>query len=107
MPKKGVRTAVGFLENPKSLEYMTPDYLRGGYVSYGGAGFIYPAKQMSRATYGEGDRIKCELCFDSKRVTFWVNGTEAGSAPWRGSAEAYPAISVFPGDLTCDVKFLG
>ncbi|GLC46755.1 hypothetical protein PLESTB_001344700 [Pleodorina starrii] len=105
MPKKGVRTALGFLEQPRS-EYMTPDYLTGGgYVSYGGAGFIYPAKAMSRATYTEGDTVRCELCFDSKRVTFWVNGSQAGSAPWRGPSQAYPAVSVFPGDLVCNIAF--
>ncbi|PNW88394.1 hypothetical protein CHLRE_01g027500v5 [Chlamydomonas reinhardtii] len=102
MPKKGVRTAVGFMETPRQ-EYMTPDYLRAGYVSYGGAGFIYPAKAMSRASYGEGDTISCQLDFDAGRVTFFVNGQEAGGAPWRGAAEAYPAVSVFPGDLVCDV----
>ncbi|KAG2449061.1 hypothetical protein HYH02_005810 [Chlamydomonas schloesseri] len=102
MPKKGVRTAVGFMETPRN-EYMTPDYLRGGYVSYGGAGFIYPAKAMSRASYGEGDTIRCELDWAAARVTFWVNGREAGSAAWRGGSEAYPAVSVFPGDLVCDV----
>lgn len=57
MPKKGVRTAVGFTESPAE-EYMTPDYRRDrGYISMGGAGFIYPAKAMSRATYGEGDTV--------------------------------------------------
>ncbi|KAG2495573.1 hypothetical protein HYH03_006173 [Edaphochlamys debaryana] len=82
---------------------MTPDYLSSGYVSYGGAGFIYPAKAMSRATYTQGDRVTATLCFDSRRVTFAVNGREAGSAPWRGGDEAYPAISVFPGELVCDL----
>eukprot|EP00198_Chlamydomonas_reinhardtii_P000226 XP_001689561.1 predicted protein [Chlamydomonas reinhardtii] len=90
------------METPRQ-EYMTPDYLRAGYVSYGGAGFIYPAKAMSRASYGEGDTISCQLDFDAGRVTFFVNGQEAGGAPWRGAAEAYPAVSVFPGDLVCDV----
>lgn len=105
MPKKGVRTALGFLEKPRS-EYMTPDYLgSGGYVSYGGAGFIYPAKAMSRMTYAEGDTVRCELCFESRRVTFWVNGSQAGSAPWRGPLAAYPAVSVCPGDLVCDIAF--
>ncbi|GIL95586.1 hypothetical protein Vretimale_1543, partial [Volvox reticuliferus] len=105
LPKKSVRTALGFLEQPRT-EYMTPDYLAGrGYVSYGGAGFIYPAKTMSKATYTEGDTVRCELCFDSRRVTFWVNGSQAGSAPWHGSSTAYPAISVFPGDVVCNVVF--
>jgi hypothetical protein len=105
MPNKGVRTALGFLEQPRA-EYMTPDYLSGaGYVSYGGAGFIYPAKAMSKATYTEGDSVKCEVCFDSGRVTFWVNGSLAGSAPWRGPAAAYPSVSVFPGDLECNITF--
>jgi hypothetical protein len=68
-------------------------------------GFLYPAKQMSKATYGEGDTIRCELDFDARLVSFSVNGRAAGTAPWRGGTDAYPAISVSPGDLVCEVAF--
>ncbi len=50
-------------------------------------------------------QVRCELCFDTRRVTFWVNGRQAGSASWGGQAAAYPAVSVFPGDLVCEVAF--
>lgn len=50
-------------------------------------------------------QVRCELCFDTRRVTFWVNGKQAGSAAWGGQAAAYPAVSVFPGDLVCEVAF--
>ncbi|PNH07221.1 hypothetical protein TSOC_006324 [Tetrabaena socialis] len=104
MPQKGVRTAVGFVEQPRA-EYLTPDYAGSkGYASFGGAGFIYPAKSMSKQTYGEGDSVECVLCFDTRRVTFSVNGRLAGSTPYP-YATGYPAISVFPGDLRCEIAF--
>lgn len=106
MPLKEVRTAVGFLAAP-SDQYMTPDFGLGsrGYVSYGGAGFIYPAKRNSGVTYGQGDTVRAELDFDARVVTFWANGRKAGTAPWTGGDEAYPAVSVFPGALRCEVEF--
>ncbi len=102
-----MRTALGYMGMPEpSTRYMTPDYLAKGYASMGGAGFLYPAKATGTATYGEGDTVRCELDFDEGKVFFSVNGKSAGQLPWTGSPVAWPAISVFPGDLDATVAFL-
>lgn len=104
MPVKGARTAVGYMAEP-STRYMTPDYLPKGYVSMGGAGFIYPASRQSGSSYGEGDTVRVELDWDAGEVRFAVNGRAAGKAAWTGSDVAFPAVSMHPGQLELLVTF--
>lgn len=76
-----------------------------GYVSFGGAGYIYPAKASAKRGYAEGDRIKCQLDWEKQHVEFFVNAQQVGIGDWDGSDVAFPAISVFPGDLQADISF--
>ena len=62
MPIKDARTAIGYIfTKPPVSKYMTPDYINGqGYISMGGAGFIYPSKSRASSGYGKGDVVKVE-----------------------------------------------
>ena len=68
---KNARTAIGYSTKEISL-YMTPDYVRtadhGGYVSMGGAGYIYPLRLSAARGYSEGDEVKV-----SKRICRSIN----------------------------------
>ena len=107
MPIKQARTAVGFMAQPLET-YLTPSYTEaqaGGYVSMGGAGFIYPASVASGSRYGEGDTVRCEVDFDARTIAFFVNGEAAGGAvEWVHGDAAYPAISSEGGTVKCMVR---
>eukprot|EP00955_Chlamydomonas_euryale_P038179 351017-Chlamydomonas_euryale.AAC.9 len=60
--------------------------------------------RASSGRYGEGDTVRCELDFDAASVTFLVNGTRVGSAPWPHGARAWPAISSEGGEVVCEVN---
>lgn len=112
MPIKQARTALGFTAQPLET-YLTPSCTAGagqpghaaGYVSMGGAGFIYPASVASGSRYGEGDTVRCEVDFDARTVAFFVNGEAAGGAmEWVHGDSAYPAISSEGGTVKCAVR---
>lgn len=118
MPTKNARTAIGFMGmEPPDERYMTPDYItatssgssgtaKGGYVSMGGAGFIYPFRTQTGVKYGQGDSIRCVLDFDTRIVTFAVNGVQAGTGKLPDGCDGvYAAISSEGGLVVCDTKF--
>ena len=112
MPIKQARTAVGFVAQPLET-YLTPSYTDptgqpgqapAGYVSMGGAGFIYPVSVAAGSRYGEGDTVRCEVDFDARTIAFFVNGEAAGGAvEWVHGDAAYPAISCEGGTVKCTV----
>ena len=62
MPIKDARTAIGFVAQPMAT-YLTPTYSKQaqGYVSMGGAGFVYPASMASGSCYSEWTHQSCRL----------------------------------------------
>lgn len=95
-----------------STAYLTPEFRptvsdSAQYVSFGGAGFVYPSRRRGARGYGEGDTVRTELDLtvsDEGVVRFFVNGEAAGEAPWRGGSSAFPAISSDGGGVQCDVR---
>lgn len=116
MPTKSARTAIGFMGmEPPDERYMTPDFIpsvssgssvKGGYVSMGGAGFIYPSRTQTGCPYGQGDSIRCVIDYDSRLVSFSVNGVHAGAAKLPASCDGvYASVSSEGGLVVCDTVF--
>ena len=110
--KKQRKTAIGFsTTRPPTDTYLIPDYYSsGGYVSMGGAGFLYPMRTSASRGYKEGDLVTAEINFAAAMITFSVNGARVGSAPWPSAdasssmiSEAYPFISCEGGAIVMDV----
>ena len=110
--KKQRKTAIGFSTiRPPSDTYLIPDYYSsGGYISMGGAGFLYPMRTSASRGYKEGDLVTAEINFAAAMITFSVNGARVGSAPWPSADassskihEAYPFISCEGGAIVMDV----
>lgn len=108
MPVKNAKTAVGLRSSshePTSTSYLTPSYgMTDGYVSMGGAGFIYPVTKGTECRYGEGDWIKVELDWTSRRLIFKTsNGQEAEEA-WPYGNDAFLAISSEGGPVVVEIS---
>lgn len=110
--KKQRKTAIGFSSTqPPTDTYLIPDYYSGdGYISMGGAGFIYPMRTSASRGYKEGDTVTAQINFEAAMITFSVNGARVGSAPWPSKdvpssmiKEAYPFISCEGGAITMEV----
>ena len=112
LPRKASRTAIGWAASTDSTAYLTPEFRAasgggGDYVSFGGAGFIYPARKRGARGYGEGDTVRTELELKDAglgAVRFYVNGVEAGCAPWSGGATVYAAVSSEGAGVECVVR---
>lgn len=112
LPQKSSRTAIGWSASVDSTAYLTPEFRPSAsdtsYASFGGAGFLYPARRRGARGYGEGDTVRAELDLtdggSGGAVRFFVNGDAAGEAPWRGGAAAFPAISSDGGRVRCEVR---
>lgn len=118
---KEKRTAIGlqFTQTPIKT-YLTPTYSPDfhDYVSIGGAGFIYPTSKASSGSYGVGDTVVLELDWDSKIVTFFINGRKVGSQIVKAARDnadidvdadvdidiAWPSISSEGGTVVCEVE---
>ena len=110
LPKKPCKTAIGFSFCQNSAEchkYMTPAYSSGGlYVSFGGAGFIYPSQERAVRGYGEGDTVRASCDFSSNVVNFFVNGASVAAAPLDTAAcLVYPSISCERGVAVIETWF--
>jgi hypothetical protein len=112
LPHKSSRTAIGWAASADSSAYLTPEFRPtasdASYVSFGGAGFVYPARRRGARGYGEGDTVRAELDLAdgsaAGAVRFFVNGDAAGEALWRGGAAAFPAVSSEGGGVQCEVR---
>jgi hypothetical protein len=108
MPIKDARTAIGYIfTKPPVSKYMTPDYINGqGYISMGGAGFIYPSKSRASSGYGKGDVVKVEIDWIQNSIRFYVNNNIVGTKNIDSSIDiAYPGISSEGGVVECIVSF--
>ncbi|CAH1773335.1 unnamed protein product [Owenia fusiformis] len=104
MKNKARKTAVGFLSNNNTTEYMRDKPIGQKFLSMGGAGLIHPL-EISAGKYTQGDMVKAEINFQEMLVKFYVNGNFCGDAPWEGGPQAYPAVSSDGGPNTLEVTF--
>ena len=104
MKDKKRKTAVGFLSECKTTEYMRDTHIGEQHISFGGAGWIHPKEIAAQHKYTEGDRVKVEVDFDKGVVRFYVNSQYAGEDNWCGTV-AYPSISVDGGPCELEVRF--
>ena len=108
MPIKDARTAIGYIfTKPPISSYMTPDYINGqGYISMGGAGFIYPSKSRASSGYGKGDSVNVEIDWNQNLIKFYVNNNVVGTKNFDSTINfAYPGISSEGGVVECNVSF--
>ena len=100
---KDARTAIGYcFMSPPITTYMTPDYTSSSssYISFGGAGFIYPIKGRAKNGYGNGDTITSSINWDNNTFTFYVNNVNVYSGSISSAIDiAYPAVSVEGGGI--------
>ncbi len=104
MKDKKAKTAVGFLSERKTTEYMRDTPIGEPFLSMGGAGWIHPHETPASKKYKEGDRVKVEVNFDAEVVKFYVNSDYAGEAAWTND-KAFPAISSDGGNVEMEVTF--
>lgn len=105
------KTAIGFSGSQPPIDtYLIPDhYSGGGYISMGGAGFLYPMRTSASRGYKEGDLVTVQLNFSAAIISFFVNGDPVGSTPWPSSSltaaeeGAYPFVSCEGGLLDMDI----
>lgn len=106
MTKKVGRTAVGFqLASPTCFEYLTPaNSPPTPYISFGGAGFIYPTKASARGGYTEGDLVTATLSWSLNTVRYTVNTRLVGEVSFPGTVDVcFPSLSVEAGPVTAEV----
>ena len=96
MKNKSVKTAVGFLCEGKTTEYMRDDPIGETHVSFGGAGWIHPKEIVATKKYTQGDRVKAEVDFDAGLVKFYVNDDFVGQDEW--SCEKLSRLCLLTGD---------
>ena len=104
MKDKKQRTAVGFLSERKTTEYMRDTPIGETFLSMGGAGWIHPHETAALKKYAEGDRVKVEVNFNDQIVKFYVNSEYAGEAEWKCD-QAFPALSSDGGNCELEVTF--
>lgn len=105
MPRKVGRTAIGFqLASPTCFEYLTPSHSPSTrYISFGGAGFLYPSKSSARGGYSEGDRVTATLTWATNTVSYSVNSVSVGEVPFPSTVDvAFPSLSVEAGAVTAE-----
>lgn len=94
---KEQRMAIGlsFSNSPSAL-YMKPDYNPdlSGYISFGGAGYIYPESRLAKRGYANGDTVKMSVDWISNDCIFYVNNELAGSSKLPMNCKfVYPSLS--------------
>ena len=109
LPTKGARTAIGlqFSSSP-STQYLTPSYQPSltTYISFGGAGYLYPAKKPAKNGYSEGDAIEVSLDWSANVVRFYVNSVLVGTGTIEDSSAvevAWPSISSEGGVVVAEI----
>ena len=104
MKYKKVKTAIGYLSEGNTTEYMRDDPIGEVHVSMGGAGWIHPKEIAATHKYKEGDRVKVQVDFDKESVRFYVNNEFAGQDEWQGGNKAYPAVSFDGGPCELEIS---
>jgi len=104
MKDKKVKTAIGYLSEGNTTEYMRDDPIGEVHVSMGGAGWIHPKEIAATHKYKEGDRVKVQVDFDKESVRFYVNNEFAGQDEWQGGNKAYPAVSFDGGPCELEIS---
>ena len=100
---KNARTAIGFSSEPIET-YLTPPYTKSNtikYISFGGAGFIYPQCKKALKGYTNGDIVTAIIDFYECKVEFYVNSEYVGEDWWETHLypQAYFSVSCEPGDV--------
>ena len=108
---KNQRTAVGlqFGLTPMST-YLTPNHSPAlkSYLSFGGAGFIYPASTSASRGYKEKDRIDVSVDWAEQRVEFKVNSNVVSVVPLDPGVEiAWASLSSEGGVVVAEVSTEG
>ena len=130
LPVKPSRTAIGLSFSPdphESAKYMTPSHTSDDkYVSFGGAGFIYPSNvralrgcfpplnlqnrisvpKVTFLSYSAGDRVGVRCDFSTNLIAFMVNGdvvTQVALSP--DIDRVFPAISCEKGGVVAEISF--
>lgn len=98
IPKKEAKTAIGLSFSDDAshyTRYLTPDYCsEDKYVSFGGAGFVYPSRSRAARGYAEGDTVGIECDFSKNTITFSVNGSAVKEVPFGQDVDLlFPSIS--------------
>ena len=101
---KDARTAIGYCFVPPPMTtYMTPEYSStssNSYISFGGAGYIYPIKGRAKNGYSNGDTVTSSINWDNNTITFYVNNVLVYTSNISSTIDiAYPAISVDNGGV--------
>jgi len=107
LPIKGQRTAVGlqFSKSPAS-SYLTPSYSPSlkSYVSFGGAGYIYPATVTATRGYKEKDEIEISIDWSAQKVDISVNSGVVGTVALDpGVDSAWPSVSSEGGIVVAEI----
>ena len=86
---------------------MTPAYISGSnYVSFGGAGFVYPSNARAARGYAEGDTVRVLCDFSANVISFFVNGEAVKEvALSRDIDDVFPSISCERGGIVAEVRF--
>jgi hypothetical protein len=108
--KKPSRTAIGlsFCQNSEHCyKYMTPAHISGDmYISFGGAGFIYPSQARASRGYAEGDSVRVLCDFAKNIILFFVNGASVAVVPLNSEVRCvYPSISCERGVTVVETWF--
>ena len=108
MPVKKAKTAVGLRASSESTsQYLTPSYeMSEGYVSMGGAGFIYPSSRATGCRYGEGDSIEIEVDWMTRMVFFRTSNGQEAQEEWLYGDSAFLAISSDGGPVLTEIQAL-
>ena len=79
LPVKSQRTAIGFqFGNTPASTYLTPSYSPQlkQYISFGGAGYIYPDTKSATRGYKESDEVEFTIDWSLLKVAIEVNVRE-------------------------------
>jgi hypothetical protein len=111
LKEKNQRTAIGiqFGLTPKST-YLTPIHSPGlkSYLSFGGAGFIYPVTVSASRGYKEKDRVDIAIDWVELRVEFKVNSNVVSVVPLDPGVEiAWASLSSEGGGVVAEVSTEG
>lgn len=113
MPVKTGMTAVGFMSEPLAshVPYLTPSHgMTEGYVSMGGAGFVYPASRATNCRYREGESLEIMMDWSTRVVCFRTSNSEGqlqeARVAWPYGDSCFLAISSEGGPVTAEIQVL-
>lgn len=107
-PRKAGRTAIGFqFADPPSQKYLTPMYdpSNSHYISFGGAGYLYPSKSSAGGGYAEGDTIEAKIDWKANTLTYYVNSNAVAKLSIPDDITvAFPSLSVEAGEVIAELE---